>query len=90
MHAKPAEQCVTASTRRAMNLAGDEARRAVPGRRKMDSHQPEEIIMQRRALPAAALILACLSLGACREHNEPVKPIADLSASVLTTSAPAA
>ncbi|MDY0977236.1 hypothetical protein SOM61_19940 [Massilia sp. CFBP9012] len=46
--------------------------------------------MQRRALPAAALILACLSLGACREHNEPVKPIADLSASVLTTSAPAA
>lgn len=90
MHAKPGKQRVIASAKRARNLAGDRARHAVPGRRKMDSYQPEEIIMQRRIVPAAALILACLSLGACREHNEPVKPIADLSASVLTTSAPAA
>jgi len=72
-----------------MNPSDDGARHAVPGRRKMDSYQPEEINMQRRALPAAALILACLSLGACREHNEPVKPIADFSASVVIASAPA-
>lgn len=70
-------------------LAGDGARHAVPGRRKMGLHQPEEIIMQRRVLPAAALILACLSLAACREHNEPVKPIADLSGSVAIAGAPA-
>lgn len=55
----------------------------------MGYYQPQENIMQRRALPATALILVCLSLGACREHNEPVKPIADLSASVPVASAPA-
>lgn len=69
--------------------AGDGARRVAPGGRKMGYYQPQENIMQRRALPATALILVCLSLGACREHNEPVKPIADLSASVPVASAPA-
>lgn len=78
-----------ASNRRGANPASDAARRAAPGRRKMGYYPPEEIIMQRRALPAAALILACLSLGACRERNEPVKPIADLSASVAVAAAPA-
>ena len=31
-------------------------------------------------LATAALAMSCLLLGGCREHNEPVKPIADLSA----------
>jgi len=78
-----------ASSRGGLNPACGAARRASSGQRKMGSHQPEEIIMQRRVLPAAALILACLSLAACREHNEPVKPIADLSASVAFASASA-
>lgn len=89
MHASLGAQCVTASIWHPVNRTSDGARRAAPGRRKMGSHQPEEIIMQRRVLPAAALILACLSLAACREHNEPVKPIADLSASVAVASASA-
>lgn len=39
-------------------------------------------------LGAAALAASCLLLGGCREHNEPVKPIADLSAvPVLASSA---
>jgi hypothetical protein len=37
--------------------------------------------MQLRTFTAAALTVACLVLGGCREHNEPVKPIADLSTS---------
>lgn len=32
--------------------------------------------MQLRTLLAAVLTLACLALGGCREHNEPLKPIA--------------
>lgn len=36
--------------------------------------------MQPRRMLAAALTMTCLLLGGCREHNEPVKPIADLSA----------
>jgi hypothetical protein len=39
-------------------------------------------------LGAAALAASCLLLGGCREHNEPVKPIADLSR-VLASTAPA-
>ena len=35
--------------------------------------------MQPRLILSAALAVACLSLGGCREHNEPVKPIADFS-----------
>ena len=35
--------------------------------------------MQPRRILAATLAMACLLLGGCREHNEPVKPIADLS-----------
>lgn len=38
--------------------------------------------MQPRRMLAAALTMTCLLLGGCREHNEPVKPIADLSLSV--------
>lgn len=34
--------------------------------------------MQARRIVAAALTLGCLILGGCREHNEPVKPIAQL------------
>jgi hypothetical protein len=44
-------------------------------------------------LATAALAMSCLLLGGCREHNEPVKPIADLSAAPAATSiaiAPAA
>jgi hypothetical protein len=47
----------------------------------MAFHPPEEATMHPRRIFAAALTLACLSLGGCREHNEPVKPIADLSVS---------
>lgn len=36
--------------------------------------------MQARRIAAAALTLGCLLLGGCREHNEPVKPIAQLPA----------
>lgn len=32
--------------------------------------------MQARRLLAPALVLACLLVGGCREHNEPAKPIA--------------
>ena len=32
--------------------------------------------MHTRRIAAAALTLACLMLGGCRERNEPVKPIA--------------
>lgn len=35
--------------------------------------------MQARRIVAAALTLGCLVLGGCREHNEPVKPIAHVS-----------
>jgi len=46
--------------------------------------QPEDRIMNATRhlsrLAAAALAVSCLMLGGCREHNEPVKPIADLSA----------
>lgn len=35
-----------------------------------------------RRILAAALATACLLLGGCREHNEPVKPIADLRLSI--------
>jgi predicted component of type VI protein secretion system len=35
--------------------------------------------MLSRRILAAALTAGCLLLGGCREHNEPVKPIADLS-----------
>lgn len=38
--------------------------------------------MQPRRILAAALTMSCLLLGGCREHNEPVKPIADLSLDV--------
>lgn len=44
-------------------------------------------------LAAAVLAMSCLLLGGCREHNEPVKPIADLSAAPAAASiaiAPAA
>lgn len=37
--------------------------------------------MHVRHLLAAALTLACLALGGCREHNEPAKPIATPAAS---------
>lgn len=37
--------------------------------------------MQPGRMLAAALTLSCLVLGGCREHNEPVKPITDLSLS---------
>jgi len=36
-------------------------------------------------LGAAALAASCLLLGGCREHNEPVKPIADLSVALAAT-----
>jgi hypothetical protein len=42
--------------------------------------------MQLRTFFAAALSVACLVLGGCREHNEPVKPIADLSTSATVVS----
>ncbi len=35
--------------------------------------------MQSRHVLTAALAVACLALSGCREHNEPVKPIADFS-----------
>ncbi|MEH6436019.1 hypothetical protein [Massilia sp. DD77] len=35
--------------------------------------------MQPRHVLSAALAIVCLTLAGCREHNEPVKPIADLS-----------
>jgi len=35
--------------------------------------------MPLRTLPATALTLICLVLGGCRQHNEPVKPIAGLT-----------
>jgi len=35
--------------------------------------------MQPRHVLTAALAVACLALSGCREHNEPVKPIADFS-----------
>lgn len=38
-------------------------------------------------LAAAALAMSCLLLGGCREHNEPVKPIADLAATAAATPA---
>jgi hypothetical protein len=43
-------------------------------------------IVQLRTLSAAALTVACLVLGGCREHNEPVKPITDLSANTVSVS----
>lgn len=43
--------------------------------------------MSSRRILAAALSASCLLLGGCREHNEPVKPIADLSVSVVTAAA---
>lgn len=46
----------------------------------MLDHFHRESIMQVRRLFAAALTLGCLLLGGCREHNEPVKPIAPASA----------
>ena len=42
--------------------------------------------MQLRTLSAAAVTVACLVLGGCREQNEPVKPIAGLSASTVSHS----
>jgi hypothetical protein len=45
--------------------------------------------MQMRTLSAAALTVACLVLGGCREYNDPVKPITDLAASVVSVSTPA-
>lgn len=41
-------------------------------------------------LGAAALAASCLLLGGCREHNEPVKPIADLSVASVAVAAPSA
>lgn len=38
-------------------------------------------------LGAAALAAGCLLLGGCREHNEPAKPIADLSIALAAPSA---
>lgn len=43
--------------------------------------------MYPRRILAATLTLGCLLLGGCREHNEPVKPIADLSLSLLAPGA---
>ncbi len=43
--------------------------------------------MHPRRILAAALATSCLLLGGCREHNEPVKPIADLSLSIPDLSA---
>jgi len=37
---------------------------------------------------AAALAASCLLLGGCREHNEPVKPIADLSPALASPANP--
>ena len=42
--------------------------------------------MQLRTFSAAALTVACLVLGGCREHNEPLKPIADLSTSTVSVN----
>ncbi|MEW7849867.1 hypothetical protein AB2N08_14315 [Massilia aurea] len=42
--------------------------------------------MQLRTLSAAALAVVCLALGGCREHNEPVKPITDLSTGATVTA----
>lgn len=41
-------------------------------------------------LGAAALAAGCLLLGGCREHNEPAKPIADLSVASVALAAPSA
>ncbi|WP_267876128.1 hypothetical protein [Massilia sp. ST3] len=35
--------------------------------------------MQARHILSIVLAVVCLSLSGCRQHNEPVKPIADLS-----------
>jgi hypothetical protein len=43
--------------------------------------------MLSRRILAAALTTGCLLLGGCREHNEPVKPIADLSLGLSGQSA---
>lgn len=44
--------------------------------------------MRRQCLPVVLATL-CLVLGGCREHNEPAKPIADLSSASVIAAAPA-
>lgn len=49
----------------------------------MGFHQQEDSIMRpfhSASRTVAALALACLALAGCREHNEPVKPIAAVAA----------
>lgn len=41
-------------------------------------------------LASAVLAVGCMLLGGCREHNEPVKPIADLSVASVAFAAPSA